>query len=65
MFSFSVITIQQIYPDNPESPWLIYNRPLDEDKYSSRIETNIPITIFDSVENKNDFGVMKIELFSK
>jgi hypothetical protein len=38
---------------------------LEKEEYDYWVTTNIPITIFDSVENKNDFGVMKVELFSK
>jgi len=69
--AFSKITIQEIYPtlqdcdlgDSPGGCNTIYNRELPFDEYSSKIVTNIPITIFDSIENKNEFGVMIVELF--
>jgi type II secretory pathway pseudopilin PulG len=70
MFSFSKITVEKIYPTTHE--WTIYDRQfeqnsrtLEKEEYDYWVTTNIPITIFDSVENKNDFGVMKVELFSK
>jgi len=70
MFSFSKITVEKIYPTTHE--WTIYDRQfeqnsrtLEQEEYDYWVTTNIPLTIFDSVENKNDFGVMKIELFSK
>ena len=61
MFSFSKITIDEIYPSNER--WIIYDKSLDE--YSHKTVTNIPISLFDPVENKNSFGVMKVETFLK
>jgi len=60
-FSFSRIIVTKIYPDNEE--WILYNRPLEQ--YSNKIVTNSPILLFDPVEDKNYFGVMSIEVFSK
>ncbi len=60
-FSFSKISVSEIYPD--ENSWVLYDRALED--YISKIQTNIPIIIFDPVENKNAFGVMKVELFLK
>ena len=58
---FSKITVKEIYPDNHE--WDLYNRPLD--KFSDKITTNIPISLFDRIENKNSFGIMAVELYLK
>ena len=58
---FSRITIRKIYPGEKE--WTLYNRPLDD--FSNKIVTNIPISLFDPVGNKNSFGVMSVELFFK
>jgi len=61
IFSFSKITINEIYPSNER--WIIYDKSLDE--YSHKTVTNIPISLFNPLNNKNSFGVMKVELFSK
>ena len=53
--------VKEIYPDNHE--WDLYNRPLD--KFSDKITTNIPISLFDRIENKNSFGIMAVELYLK
>jgi len=62
MFSFSRITINEIYPD-VEGLAVLYDKPLEE--YSNKIVTNIPITLFNPINNKNSFGVMVVEVFSK
>lgn len=58
---FSRITVKEIYPQ--ENDWELYNRPLEE--FSNKIVTNIPISLFNPVSNKNSFGVMRVELFLK
>jgi len=60
-FSFSRIIVNKIYPDEEE--WLLYNKPLEE--YSGKSVTNTPMLLFDPIENRNSFGVMNIEVFSK
>jgi len=60
-FSFSRIIVNEIYPDKEE--WVLYNKPLEE--YSKKSVINIPLLLFDPVENRNSFGVMNIEVFSK
>ncbi len=60
-FSFSSIKINEMYPNEQE--WVLYERPLED--YSNKILTNIPISLFDPVQNRNNFGVMSIELFLK
>jgi hypothetical protein len=60
-FSFSKITVNEVYPDEKE--WPIYDKPLEE--YSYKGATNIPISLFDSVGGKNSFGVMNVVVFSK
>ncbi|MAE42761.1 hypothetical protein CMO93_03245 [Candidatus Woesearchaeota archaeon] len=58
---FSKITVNEIYPDEKE--WSLYDKSLDE--FSNKIVTNIPISLFDPVNNKNAFGVMTVTLFLK
>lgn len=60
-FSFSKITVKEVYPGNGE--WVLYDKPLDS--YSSKSVLDIPISLFDTAENKNSFGVMHVEVFSK
>lgn len=60
-FSFSRIIVNEIYPG--ENEWILYDRPLEE--YSYKIATNIPISLFDPIENKNAFGIISVETFSK
>ena len=65
--SFSVITIQQIYPDYEDCEIgqckVIYERPSYD--YTNKMVTNIPISIFDPINNKNAFGVMTVESYLK
>jgi len=62
---FSTITVTRIYPEDPfaANEWILYDRPLDE--FSNKVLTNIPISIFNPITNKNSFGVMTVELFLK
>ena len=60
--SFSRISVNEIYPE-VKSLSVIYNNPLED--YSSKIVTNIPITLFDPIVNKNKFGVMIVETYFK
>lgn len=61
MFSFSKITVTEVYPRDNE--WLLYDKSLED--YSQKIVTNVPITIFNPIEKRNNFGVMKVEFFVK
>lgn len=61
-FSFSRIGVNEIYPE-VKSLAVVYNNPLED--YSSLIVTNIPITLFDPIENKNKFGIMVVEIFGR
>ena len=58
---FSRITINEIYPGTND--WMLYDRPLED--FSNKIVTNIPISLFDPIDDKNSFGVMTVELFLK
>lgn len=61
MFSFSRITVNEIYPSNRK--WDIYNKSLSEYLYKNDI--NMPMLLFDPSKNKNSFGVMNVEVFSR
>jgi len=58
---FSSIRINEIYPSEKE--WILYKRPLED--FSSKITTNIPISLFEPIGNKHSFGIMTVELFLK
>ncbi len=60
---FSNITIEEIYPGT--QTWTLYDNPLGEGEYTSKISTNIPIALFDPTEKKYSFGVMKVNTFTK
>ncbi|MGM5483639.1 MAG: hypothetical protein ACQER9_01835 [Nanobdellota archaeon] len=53
----SMIEIQSIYPK--EKTWTIYNSSVG----GSYDYTVIPITIYDSIEDQNNFGILKIKTF--
>jgi len=61
-FSFSRITINEIYPEVEELA-VLYDKPLEE--YSNKIAANIPITLFNPFERKYSFGGMIVEVYSK
>jgi len=56
---FSTIKISEVYPE--EKSWTLYDRPLDD--FSSRINTQIPISLFNPISKENYFGVMSVELY--
>ena len=60
-FSFSKITVEEIYPDG--EIWELYDRPLDD--YTHKIVTNIPISIFNPRDYTKAFGVMTVETYLK
>ena len=62
MFSFSRISIEEIYPDTEEIA-ILYDRSLES--YSSKEVINLPILLFDSLNDENSFGVIVVEVFSK
>ena len=60
-FGFSRIMVKEIYPGFRE--FLVYSNSLDD--YSYKAAINIPISLFDPIENKYSFAVMNVEVFSK
>jgi len=59
-FLFSKITVNEIYPDARQ--WTLYDRPLSD--FTSKIITNVPISLYEPVEDSYKFGVMNIEYYS-
>jgi hypothetical protein len=60
-FSFSKITVEEIYPHEQELE--LYNVPLEG--HSQKITTNIPVSLFDPIKNEYNFGIIKTEVFSR
>lgn len=60
LFGFSVIKINQIYPQLtlPDGEWVLYNKTAN---YSTYYLTYIPISIYNAVEDKKNFGVLTIQ----
>ena len=61
-FGFSRITIKQIYPEVKDIA-IIYNNSLQD--YSFKNIANIPVSLFDPMENKYHFGAIIVEIFLK
>tara|TARA_Y100000310_G_C20614454_1_gene779859 strand:+ start:264 stop:809 length:546 start_codon:yes stop_codon:yes gene_type:complete len=69
-FSFLGNTKIQVYqiftriPDNtdPLTPWILYDNSLED--FSTSIQTNIPINIYDPITKKTNFGYIEITTFS-
>lgn len=60
MFGFGKIQVFEIYPE--EKSWQIYeSKPLKQ--YDATV-IQIPISIYDSVEKKNYFGVLNVTVYS-
>lgn len=62
IFSFSRITVYEAYP-NPKELSTVYDRQMKD--YSSKIATNIPVSIFYPLENKYAFGIINVEAYSR
>lgn len=60
---FSDISIEEVYPGN--RIWDLYNRPLGEGNFTSKMSTNIPIALFDPTKKKYYFGVMKVDTYTR
>lgn len=57
---FSEVKVQEIYPE-ATNEWILYSNPLEE--FSSKIVSNIPISLRDPITKKHAFGVMVVELY--
>ena len=61
-FGFSRITIKQIYPEIKDVE-VIYDNSIED--YLYKDTSNIPVSLFDPMENKYYFGAIYLEIFSK
>ena len=58
---FSNISINEIYPERRN--WTLYESALGN--FTSKISTNIPISLFNATNKKYYFGVMKVDTFAR
>ena len=58
---FSNITIKEIYPNIEK--WTLYERELGN--FTSKVVTNIPISLYDPISKRYSFGIMEVNTFSK
>ena len=67
LFGFSIIKITEVYPAaTPPTPTrIIYSNEMSEGKFSSKKVANLPVIIYNPIANKNNFGYMTVETFSK
>ena len=56
---FTKVAVKEIYPDIND--WVLYERPLT--KFQDKITTNLPVSLFNSKENKYSFGIMQVEVY--
>jgi len=61
IFGFGKLWVEQIYPVSTEE-WVIYDFPIEN--YERKVNTPMPVSIYDSVENIYYFGVLNVELYS-
>lgn len=61
-FTFSKITIKQIYPEI-KTVRVIYDNSLQD--YSYKDVSNVPVSLFDPIKNEHYFGVILLEIFQK
>ncbi len=61
-FGFSRLTIKQIYPEVKDI-LIIYDNSLED--YSYKDMSNLPMSLFDPMENEYHFGTIIVEIFSK
>lgn len=64
ILGYSVIYLNVVYPDfeNPVS-WVIYSNPKPAAKDLGKVQTQIPVAVYDSKENKYYFGVLYADFY--
>jgi len=62
IFSFSSITIEQIYP-LPVARWSIYEKTIEKTKAESSI--NIPVSLYDPISRAYNFGILTVDVYRK
>ncbi len=61
VFEFSKIWVEEIFPGTQE--WPLYDNTLPD--YKNRLSTFIPISLFNPVSKKYDFGILTVEVYTK
>jgi hypothetical protein len=60
LLEFSDVTLLQIYPN--DAKWEIYSRK--KEKFQNKFVTNVPISLYEPLSRKYNFGVLTIDTFS-
>jgi len=65
MFEFSEIKISEIYPDknNQYNKWTLYSKTQKD--FKNKFATNMPVSLYDPITRRREFGVLTIETLSK
>ena len=61
LLGFSVVSIQEIYPQERTYP--LYNSSLE--KFTSKSSSSTPISLLDPVSDSSAFGIIQVETYSR
>jgi len=62
ILGYSDIYVAEIYP-NSGIVWRIYSNPKPANNFLGKVQTQIPVAIYDSISNKYSFGVLYADLY--
>lgn len=60
IFGFAEIVVEEIFPG--QRNWTLYQRPLED--FNRRIETPVPMALFNPDNEKYSYGVLKVVVYS-
>lgn len=63
VFEFSNIKVKRIFPPENQETWSLYNNTLTD--FRNIISTFIPVSLFNPVSKKYDFGILAVEVYTK
>ena len=62
IFEFSKIWVEEVFP-HEGTKWDLYNST--PTNYSNRISTFIPVSLFNPISKKYNFGVLNVEVYTR
>jgi hypothetical protein len=60
VFGYSTIVVRSIFPKAKN--YTLYEKPLED--YSTMFKNNVPLTIYDPIENRYSFGVLEVTFYA-
>lgn len=63
IFEFSNISVERVFPPETRKVWPLYSNVLTN--YTNKLSTFIPLSLFDAIEKKYDFGILVVEVYTK